>query len=306
LWSFLELFFPAMAADLDRASVEFLDKQIFTDITAGEQHEADLVVKARWRGEPSFFLFHIEPQSGWRSVFPRRMFIYFSRLYEQYGVPVYPIAVLTYDQPLAEAPAEHRVSFPDGDVMAFQYRVVQLNRLAWRDFARRDNPVATALMAKMRIAPEDRRAVKLECLRLLLTLRLDRAKMGLIAGFVNTYLRLPPPDEQWVNEEMEAIDPGSKERMMFWTQWHEEGLQQGMQQGMQQGLELGRQDEALGFVKRLARRRLGAVAEAQTDRFARLSRAQLEELGDALLDFSSVADLERWLDRAAAQSRELS
>lgn len=45
-------------------------------------------------------------------------------------------------------------------------------------------------MAKMRIAPKDWACVKLECLRLLVTLRLDPARMRLISGFVDTYLRL--------------------------------------------------------------------------------------------------------------------
>ena len=39
------------------------------------------------------------------------------------------------------------------------------------------NPVASALMAKMNIADSDRPKVKLECLRLLATLRLNPAKM---------------------------------------------------------------------------------------------------------------------------------
>jgi hypothetical protein len=40
------------------------------------------------------------------------------------------------------------------------------------------------------MAIEDRPRVKLECLRLLATLRLNPARMRLISGFVDTYLRL--------------------------------------------------------------------------------------------------------------------
>jgi hypothetical protein len=133
LAEFIEMFFSGIAAEIDAGSFEFLDKQVFTDVLAGERHEADLVVKARWRGRSSFFLLHIEPQSGWQALFPRRMFIYFSRLYETYGVEVYPIAVLTYDAPLVEAPSEHVVGFSDGRVLAFHYHTVQLNRLNWRE-----------------------------------------------------------------------------------------------------------------------------------------------------------------------------
>src|SRR5690348_7307680 len=55
----------------------------------------------------------------------------------------------------------------------------------WRGFARRENPAASALMAKMKIASGDRARVKLECVRLLSTLRLNEAKMHLILGFVD-------------------------------------------------------------------------------------------------------------------------
>lgn len=72
-------------------------------------------------------------------------------------------------------------------ILQFNYDVIQLNRLNWRYFVQQQNPVASALMAKMNIAPEERRQVKLECLRLMATLRLDRAKMQLISGFVDTY-----------------------------------------------------------------------------------------------------------------------
>jgi hypothetical protein len=33
--------------------VTYLDKDLFTDVTEGERHEADLVVKARFCGEPA-------------------------------------------------------------------------------------------------------------------------------------------------------------------------------------------------------------------------------------------------------------
>jgi hypothetical protein len=52
---FLELFFPQVIAYLKRDSLEFLDKEIFTDVTAGEQYEADLVVKAKFREQETFF-----------------------------------------------------------------------------------------------------------------------------------------------------------------------------------------------------------------------------------------------------------
>ena len=56
------------------------------------------------------------------------MFTYFARLHEKYRLPVYPVALFSYDQPQREEPDEYRVAFSDLEVLAFRFRVVQLNR----------------------------------------------------------------------------------------------------------------------------------------------------------------------------------
>jgi predicted transposase YdaD len=73
---FIALFFPSILEYLDTNSVNFLDKEIFTDVTQGEKYESDLVAQVKFRGEQSFFLVHIEAQSTARSGFNRRMFNY--------------------------------------------------------------------------------------------------------------------------------------------------------------------------------------------------------------------------------------
>lgn len=118
------------------------------------------------------------------------MFRYFARLHEQHRLPVYPIALYSFDRPKRSAPNGYSVIFPDLTVLDFHFRAIQLNRLDWRDYINRENPIASALMAKMDIAEKDRPKVKLECLRLMVSLKLNPARMKLIAGFVDTYLRL--------------------------------------------------------------------------------------------------------------------
>jgi hypothetical protein len=46
---FLELLAPEAAEYVDRGHIEFLDKEVFANVTSGERHEADLVVKTRFR-----------------------------------------------------------------------------------------------------------------------------------------------------------------------------------------------------------------------------------------------------------------
>jgi Domain of unknown function (DUF4351) len=281
---FVELFLPDLAKYMDRTSLEFLDKEIFTDVGSGERHEVDLLVKARFlpggnvSGE-AFFLIHVENQATAQEQFARRMFRYFARLDEKFGLPVFPVALLSYDQPLRPEPDHYIVEFPGQRVLDFSFRAIQLNRLNWRNYLRNPNPVASALMTKMQIAPEDRPRVKLECLRMLATLKLDRARATLISVFMDSYLKLTSAELVVYNRELEAIAPREKEAFMQWTnEWIEQGKAQGRRAVVVQQL----------------RRRLGAAPEDWADRVGRLSEAKVEELTDALLDFRSTEDAQSW------------
>jgi predicted transposase/invertase (TIGR01784 family) len=72
--------------------------------------------------------------------------------------------------------------------------------------------------------------------------------------------------------------------------------QQILQKGLQQGLQQGKQEEASSLIVRQLTRRFGTVNSQNQEQIQALSINQLEELGEALLDFSSVTDLFSWLD----------
>ena len=289
---FVELLLPELATYLDPASLVFLDKEVFTDVTEGERHEADVVVRARFRGEDSCFLVHVENQAQAQPDFARRMFRYFARLHEKHALPVYPIVVFSHDSTRPE-PAHYAVQFPDLEVLRFQFRSLQLRRLNWRDYLRRPNPVAAALMARMGMTEEERPRVKLECLRLLTTLRLDPARLRLISGFIDTYLRLNREETLRFKQEADTVLNTNERTTMLelTTSWKEEGLQEGLQEGWQKG----RQEESLRLVLRLLPRRCGPLPAEAEARLRELSVEQLETLAEALLDFRSLTDLTDWL-----------
>src|SRR5215471_17951587 len=82
---FLELFLPEVRAYVDAGSLEFLDKEIFIDVTSGGRHEVDLVAKLRFKEADAFFLVHIESQAQNQPDFGRRMHAYFARLHEKHN-----------------------------------------------------------------------------------------------------------------------------------------------------------------------------------------------------------------------------
>jgi hypothetical protein len=261
--------------------------QIIT--TKFKRYEADLIVKVKFLGQESCFVIHVENQSYKQPNFDKRMFRYFSRLYEKFDIPIYPVVILSYDSPQTPETNVHQIAFPHKVILQFNYDVIQLNQLNWRDFLRQKNPVATALMAKMKIAPAERRQVKFECLRLLATLRLDPARMRLISGFIDTYLRLSPQEQRLLQNDIARIEPKEQEVVMqIVTSWMEEGIEQGKQQA------------TLSLVLRLLSRRVGMLTPELEERVQGLSLTQLEDLAVALLDFFSVEDLEVWLQQISA------
>ncbi len=293
---FLDLFLPEMLEYVAPDSVTFLDKEIFVDVTEGDRYETDLLAQVQFRGRPSFFLVHIENQATAQAEFGDRMFRYFSRLYEKYRYPVYPIVVFSYDRPKTPAPTEFKIDFPDFAVLQFNYRVIQLNQLSWRDFLTQQNPVASALMAKMNIAVEDRPKVKAECLRLLVTLKLDPARTQLISGFIDTYLRLNPEEEPAFNLEVDRIDKAEKTAVVeIVTSWMERGIEQGIERGIEQGIERGiERGRREGYIYTLLRFLKGQLGDLPT--YARLKieslrEQQLDTLTDRFPTLSSIDDL---------------
>jgi hypothetical protein len=124
------------------------------------------------------------------------------------------------------------------------------------------------------------RLVKAECLRLLAALRLDLARTRLISGFVDTDLCLNATEEQVFQAEIDTIDsPEREEVMQIVTSW--------MQQGIEQGTRM--------LVLRQLDRRFGQLSQAQHDRISTLNSEQLDQMAIALLDFSTIEDLESWL-----------
>ncbi|BAT53741.1 hypothetical protein NOS3756_27030 [Nostoc sp. NIES-3756] len=206
------------------------------------------------------------------------MFHYFARLDAKYLLPIFPIVIFSYDEPKRPEKSQYTVNFPNRKILEFNYITIQLNNLNWRNFLNQPNPVAAALMAKMNFKPEERVRVKLECLRMLVTLQLNPAKMELISGFIDTYLRLNATEEQALDTELKQANLVEEEAIMeIVTSWMEKGEQK--------------------IVKRQVKRRFNNIDSTLENRIDSLSVEQIENLADAIFDFQSLEDLINWLDQ---------
>lgn len=277
-WEFIELFLPEILEYVETDSLTFLPEEVFTDVTSGDKRKIDLLAQVKWQEQDSYLLIHLENQAYNQKEFERRMFHYFARLDAKYLLPIFPIVIFSYDEPKRLEKSQYLVNFPNRKILEFNYFAIQLNNLNWRNFLNQPNPVAAALMAKMDFKPEERVRVKLECLRMLVTLQLNPAKIELISGFIDTYLRLNTTEEQALNTELEQANLVEKEQIMeIVTSWMEKGEQK--------------------IIQRQLKRRFDNINPTLETRINTLSLEQIENLADAIFDLQSLEDLTNWLNQ---------
>jgi len=121
---------------------------------------------------------------------------------------------------------------------------------------------------------------------------------------------------QQVVEQVNQLEPTQRSEISAYTQilaglkYRKELIKQLFREGMmresviyqeilaegeQRGEQIGEQRER-SLVLRLLTRRVGELPQDMGDRLETLSLEQLENLGEALLDFTNLADLFSWLD----------
>lgn len=90
------------------------------------------------------------------------------------------------------------------------------------------------------------------------------------------------------------IDKEDREVVMTLAEVYQELLEQ-EREAERRGIERGAEQEAKTLVLRLLTRRVGELPEPIEAQIDTLSLTQLESLGEALLDFATLSDLEAWL-----------
>ena len=232
---FIQLFFPEAYEAIDFGEIKFLNQKIFTDVTKGERKSIDLLVETKLKSEKTAIIIHVETQSYPQSAFNERMFVYFSRLFEKYRCRILPIAVFSHGKSIDE-PDQFTLRFPFKQVLDFSFYKLELHKKNWREYIKYDNPVAAALLSEMGYSDEEKVQVKREFLRLLARLQLDPAKMQLIIGFFETYLKLSEKEESELNKEIEALEPNEREAIFrIETSWERKGREAGRIEGKIEG-----------------------------------------------------------------------
>lgn len=97
-------------------------------------------------------------------------------------------------------------------------------------------------------------------------------------------------------ESKQPIEPEERNLAMRLSALYIEKLQEAQQVGEARGRQEGRTEEGQALILRQLTRRVGNVPSETEIRVKALSLVQLEDLGEALLDFAKIEDLLAWLD----------
>ena len=290
LRGFFEAFLPEVAGFIDFSVLEFVDKERFT--IDGRKRTGDLLVKTRFRGDATGFLIHLEHQAQPDPGLGRRMLEYFMLDWRDFDIPVYPIAVLSHSEPLQISPSPLCVDFPNGQALMFKFDVIDLGRMQAESYLKMANPAALALAARMIFDATKRVSLTRDFFIRLADTGIDLEDKMLAAGFFSRYQRLTRRQALQLEQERSKVMPYmAREKVIELTNPF---IELGISRGRRRGLKEGRERE-IELVLRLLRRRLGSVTAPQEKGLRMLTLSRIEALGEALLEFSSPADLDRWL-----------
>ncbi len=105
---------------------------------------------------------------------------------------------------------------------------------------------------------------------------------------IHWVLILPEAFERSFWQELQEFE--EERKVTYVTNAERFGFERGIEQGIEQGLQHER-----SLILRQLNRRVGMIAPETEAQIRTLSLIQLEELGEALLDFSQPSDLNVWL-----------
>jgi predicted transposase YdaD len=245
--------------------------------------ENDVLVKVNSPTHGQFLVLN-ELQLRYNSNLPSRMRAYAALAEEKYVLPVYPVLVNILPPPATVTIGDRFESNFLG-IRAYQdYRVINL----WE--------VEAAIVFE-------------QSLDALLPF-VPVLKQGRDVSTVKRALALLRQDEQLV--ELESLlaffasfvlDSEVVRQIMRWdmavlqeSPWYQEILKEGERIGEQRGRQEGRQEEGRSLILKQLTRRIGSLPPALTTQIQSLTLEQLQTLGEALLDFNSLVDLETWLE----------
>ena len=288
----LELILPTVARDIDwTRGFHFLDSELRALFPRNRSRcRVDKLIRVFFQdGRARWIYLHLEIQSQASRDTSKRMFQYFYRIYDQYGMPLLSVAILADPDP------NHRPGDLDlrvaGSGCLFQYHTCKLTDFTDDFLEASTNPVAKVILAH-RIAqrtakdPTARMQAKLRWIRELFRQGFHRSQIDNLFRALEAMNPLPEELDVEFIGHVSNSDPDTI--MPLITSFERRALEKGLSQGLSQGRAEGQTEG-----QRTALRE--AIRDLLEERFGHTPPS----IGERLEQEADPATLKSWLRKTA-------
>jgi hypothetical protein len=291
---FMSFFFPQIHDEIDWSrGYEFLDQelsQVVRDAELGKRLADKLVKVWTKSGDETWVLLNIEIQSQEESNFSDRIFTYYYRLRDRYNVPIVNLVILGDERSTWRPDSFQAAKW--GCEVDFRFPIVKLldYEAHWEDLEASRNPFAIVVMAhlKTKATRKDfgaRREWKFRLTRMLYERDYSRQDILTLYRFLDWILELPDELKQGFRNDLKRYE--EEKQMPYVTSIERMGIAEGLAQGL---------ERQRSMLLRPLNRKVGLLPEGTIAQISQLSTDQLDDLAEALLDFTCLEDLSSWLE----------
>ena len=272
---------PGIAARLDFAHAELIDRELFSELVGGDRREVDLLARIPTRAGDGHecILVHTEVEAGWRSGTAERIWNYYLHIRVAYDLPVLPIVLYLSGGRAGVRVEEHHEKLWEFAVATFRYCALAVAGCRAEDYLARPEPLAWALTPLMRMQELRPAEHLLACYRRIAAAPIEHRQRRLLINCVRTYLKLEGRDR----EEFEAMTAIQRAQLVLSEDaptWEDEVKDEGRREGARELLR-AQLEQRFGPLPEASRRRLEAIESSD----------ELTRLAQLVLSASSLAEL---------------
>jgi hypothetical protein len=266
---FLRFYFPDADEILNfERKISFLDKEL-EQLFPNTQDEfnpkyVDKLIKVFTKsGTEEWILIHVEVQGSTDKNFAKRMFTYYTRIFNKYDKEITALAILT-DKNKSFRPSFYRSEFMRTSVF-YEFNTYKILDIPVDVLKQNNNPFARVVevvqtaLKKGRIPDEKLFDLKVELVRKLLKSNIEKDKIRVLLRFLKLYIRFENQEfnhtfEQKLDEiTNQTTTMGLEEFVLDRAKRMglKEGREQGIEQGIEQGKDIKEQEKNYNFTKAL-------------------------------------------------------
>jgi Domain of unknown function (DUF4351) len=291
---FMAFFFPEAYRAIDWSKgFDFLDSELQQVTREAETGKliVDKLVKVYLRnGQEEWLLLHIEVQNQKEEDFSERVYIYSTRLFDKFRRAVASFAVLGDTDRHWRPQSFHQEALGSQHDFLFQIAKLIDYKEQMEELVASDNPFAivvqahlTAQATKGKTSQQRRRQRKYSLTTMLYERGWSEQEIIDLYRFIDWVLTLPPELEEAFREDLETYERGKN--MPYISAIERMGEARGEARGK------------IELISLLLAHQVGEISSETIEDIKQLPIEQLDRLALDLMSFTSIVDLNNWLQQ---------